>query len=71
MTTVVPSCFNGSTAFLQIKGSNYKRLAEFIFQPDPITDYRVSCPCVSEKSMINSVTTLAPLFLNGSSSFCM
>ena len=41
---------------------------EFEFQPDPTTDYGVSCPWASLKSIYNVVTTLAPSFLSGSSS---
>ena len=44
-------------------------MAEFEFWPDPITDYGVSCPLTSEKSMYNVVTTLMPSVLTGSSSF--
>ena len=42
---------------------------EFKFKSDPITDYRVTCPWASEKSMYNVVNTLALSFLIGSSSF--
>ena len=40
---------------------------EFKFRPD--TDTRVICPCASEKLLYNVVTTLAPSFLIGSSSY--
>ena len=51
-------------------GNNNMRqsLDEFEFQPDPTTDYRVTCPRESEKLMYNVVKTLAPSFLIGSSS---
>ena len=42
-------------------------LDEFKFRPDTTTNYRVNCPCESEKLMYNVVNTLAPLFLIGSS----
>ena len=48
--------------------TNHKSSNEFEFRQDSITDFRVSCPLASEKSMNNDVTTLAPSFLIGSSS---
>ena len=47
----------------------HESLDEFKFRLDTTTNSRVICPCVSEKLMYNVVTTLAPLFLIGSSSF--
>ena len=47
----------------------HESLDEFKFWPDTPTNSRVICPCASEKLMYNVVNTLAPLFLNGSSSF--
>ena len=47
----------------------HERLDEVEFRQDPTTDYRVSCPWASEKTMYNVVNTLAPLFLIESSSF--
>ena len=47
----------------------HKSLDEFQFGPDTTTDSRVICPWASEKSMYNVVSTLAPLFLIGSSLF--
>ena len=47
----------------------HESLAEFKFRPDTATDYRVICPCASEKIMYNVVNIPAPLFLIGSSSF--
>ena len=38
----------------------HKSLDEFEFQPDPTTDYGVTCPRGSEKSMYNVVNILAP-----------
>ena len=36
VTTLALSFLNGK--------DNYKSLDEFVFRPDPITDYEVSCP---------------------------
>ena len=47
----------------------HESLDEFEFRQDPTTDYRVSCPWVTEKSMYNVVNILAPSFLIESSSF--
>ena len=40
----------------------HESLDEFEFWRDPTTDYGVSCPWPSEKSMYNVVNTLAPSF---------
>ena len=47
----------------------HESVDEFQFCQDPTTDYGVSCPWGSEKSMYNVVNTLAPSFLIESSSF--
>ena len=47
----------------------HKSLDEFEFRQNPTTDYGISCPWASEKSMYNVVNTLAPSFLIESSSF--
>ena len=47
----------------------HESLDEFKFQPDTDTNTRVICPCASENLLYNVVTTLAPSFLIGSSSF--
>ena len=47
----------------------HERLDEFEFRQGPTTEYGVSCPWASEKSMYNVVNTLAPSFLIESSSF--
>ena len=39
------------------------------FRPDTDTNTRVICSCASEKLLYNVVTTLAPSFLIGSSSY--
>ena len=47
----------------------HESLDEFKFRPDNTTNYRVICPCVSEKLMYYVVNTLVPSFSTGSSSF--
>ena len=47
----------------------HKSLDEFKFQPDTNTNTRVICSCASEKLLYNVVSTLAPSFLIGSSSY--
>ena len=47
----------------------HESLKELEFMQDPTTDYEVSCPLASEKSMYNVVITLGPSFLIESSSF--
>ena len=47
----------------------YESLDEFKFWPDTSTNFRVICPCASEKLMYYVVNTLAPPFLIGSSLF--
>ena len=47
----------------------HESLDEFKFQPDTTTNTRAICPCASEILMYNVVTTLAPSFLIGSSSY--
>ena len=47
----------------------HKSLDEFEFRRKSTTDFGVSCPWASEKSNIKLVSTLAPSFLIGSSSF--
>ena len=47
----------------------HESLDEFKFWPDTDTNTRVICPCASEKLPYNVVTTLAPSFLIGSSSY--
>ena len=44
-------------------------LDELKFRPDTTANFRVICPCVYEKLMFSVVSTLAPLFLIGSSSY--
>ena len=48
----------------------HESLDEFEFRQDPTTDYGVSWPWVSEKSMYNVVNTLAPSFLLNLIHFC-
>ena len=47
----------------------HESLDEFKFRPDTDTNTRVICPCASEKLLYNVVTTVAPSFLMGSSSY--
>ena len=47
----------------------HESLDEFKFQPDTDTNTRVICPCASEKLLNNVVSTIAPSFLIGSSSY--
>ena len=47
----------------------HESLDDFKFRPDTTTNFRVICPCASEKLMYNVVNTLAPLFFIGSSSY--
>ena len=47
----------------------HKSLDVFKFRPDTDTNTGVICPCASEKLQYNVVSTLAPSFLIGSSSY--
>ena len=47
----------------------HESLDELKFRPDTDTNTRVICPCASEKLLYNVVSTLAPSFLVGSSSY--
>ena len=47
----------------------HESLDEFKFQPDTDTNTRVICPCAPEKLLYNVVSTLAPSFLIGYSSY--
>ena len=47
----------------------HKSLNEFKFRPDTDTNTRVICHCPSKKLLYNVVSTLAPSFLIGSSSY--
>ena len=47
----------------------HESLDEFKFRPDTDTNTRVICPYASEKLLYNVVTSLAPSFLIGSSSY--
>ena len=64
------SAFNFGWIFFSLTGNknNNKNFNKFEFRQDATTDYRVSCPWAFEK-IWSIVTTLAPLFLIGSSSF--
>ena len=47
----------------------HKSFDENKFRPDTNSDSGVICPCTSEKLRYNVVTTVAPQFLIGSSSY--
>ena len=47
----------------------HESLNEFEIRPDTTADSRVIRPCASEKLTYNVVSTLAPSFLIGSSSY--
>ena len=47
----------------------HESLDEFKLRPDTDTNIRVICPCSSEKLLYNVVSTLAPSFLIGYSSY--
>ena len=47
----------------------HESLDEFKFRPDTDTNTRVICPCASTRLLYTVVTTLAPSFLIGSSSY--
>ena len=51
------------------KKDMHESLDEFKFGPDTTTNTRVISPCASEKLMYDVVSTLAPSFLIGSSSY--
>ena len=65
------SSFIFDTIILILAGNEdmHKSLDEFKFRTDTTTNFRVICPCASEKLMYNAVNTLAPTFPSGSSSF--
>ena len=45
----------------------HESLDEFKFRQDITTNFKVMCPCVSEKLMYNFVNTIRTSFLIGSS----
>ena len=47
----------------------HESLDELKFRSDTTTNTRVICPCASDKLLYNVVTTLAPSFLIGFSSY--
>ena len=70
VNTLAPSFFNQSSSILQVTCEDmHESLDEFKCRPDTDTNTRVICPCASEKLLYNVVTTLAPSFLIGSSSY--
>ena len=69
MNTLAPSFFKSIILILSGNEDMHKSLDEFKFRPDTDTKTRVICPCASEKLLYNVVTTLAPSFLIGFSSY--
>ena len=69
MNTLAPSFFESINLIFAGNKDMHESLDEFKFWPDTTTNSRVICPCASEKLMYNVVSTLAALFLIGSSSF--
>ena len=67
MNTLAPSFFNWIFFILAGSEDMHESLKELEFRQDPTTDYEVSCPFASEKSMYNVVNTLGPSFLIESS----
>ena len=68
MNTLAPSIFDSIILILAGKKDVHESLDDLKFRPDTTSDFRVICPCASEKLMFNVVSTLAPSFLIGSSS---
>ena len=68
MNTIAPSFLIASSSYLQVTRNPYVS-DEFEIRPDRTKDCGVICPWASEKMMYNVVSTLAPLFLIGSSSY--
>ena len=67
VSTLAPSFFFSIILILAGNEDMHESLKEFKFQPDTTTNFRVICPCMSEKLMYNVVNTLAPIFFIGSS----
>ena len=69
MNTLAPSFLNQSSSFLQVTRTCMKAWMSSNFGQITDTNTRVICPCASEKLLYNIVSTLAPSFLIGSSSY--
>ena len=69
MTTLVPSFLDGSSSFLQITRPTMKARMSLNFCKIPSLTSELAALERQKKSMNNVVTTLAPSFLIGSSSF--
>ena len=68
VNTLATSFLNRSSSFLQVTRTCMKAwMSSISARYHPNT--RVICPCASEKLMYNVVSTLAPSFLIGSSSY--
>ena len=69
MNTLAPLFFESIILILAGNEDMHESLDEFKFRPDTDTNTRVICPCASEKLLYNVMSTLAPSFLIGSSSY--
>ena len=69
MTTLVPSFLNGSSSSLQIKRPTIKAWMSLNFGKIPSLTLELTALERQKKIVNNIVTTLAPSFLIGSSSF--
>ena len=69
MTTLVPSFLDGSSSFLQITRPTIKAWMGLNFGKIPSLTWELAALERQKKLMNNVVTTLAPSFLIGSSSF--
>ena len=69
MNALAPLFFYSIILILAGNKDMYKSLNELKFRPDTTINFRVICPCASEKLLYNVVNTLVLSFLIGSSSF--
>ena len=69
MTTLVPTFSNGSSSFLQVTRSAMKAWMGLNFVKIPLLISELAALERVKNQMNSVVTTLAPLFLIGSSSF--
>ena len=69
MNTLAPSFFESIIPILAGNEDMHQSLDEFKFWQDTDTNTRAICPCAFEKLLYNVVTTVAPSFLIGSSSY--
>ena len=69
MNTLAPSFLNRSFSLFAGNEDIHESLDDFKFRPNTTTNSRVIYPCASAKLMYNVVSTLASIFLIGSSSY--